>query len=905
MAHSFHLMRCLRPVLLAIILGCLMRAFPCVAQEPEEKPALTWPAVTQSARPWTRWWWHGSAVDEANLTRLLKEYHSAGLGGVEITCIYGVKGNQERNLEYLSPAWLEVVQHSVREANRLGMGVDLPAGSGWRMGGPSVKKEDANLKLELEKSTLKGGEAFEQKFAVAPQAVVAVSDQGEQITLTDKISQGSLRWEAPEDSTWTVYTLRSVWAGDRVKRPAPGGAGLNINPYFRRSVMNYLDVFGEKLDQLPGLRAQFHDSFEYEGNWQPNFLDEFAHRRGYRLEDHLPALAGEGPQELVARVKCDYRETLSDLVLEEFVQPWAKWAHQHNCLARNQGHGSPGNWLDLYAACDIPETESFGRLQGGDADRSILKFASSAANVAGRKLVSSETGTWLEEHFHVTLAHLKQIVDRQFFAGVNHTIYHGTAYSPADAQWPGWLFYASSQLNPQNPIWRDFPELNAYVTRCQSILQASQPDNDVLLYWPLHDAWQNPRGMRMEIRVHNAHDWFYDHPLGDAAELLEDNGYAFDYVSDRGLATCEVDESGQITAPGGQYQTIVIPRAQNLPLETLIKLNALSSAGANVLFWGGLPKSEPGLKGAKPSEAWDKVIAQAKQLIAEKRAWQGDDFLELLAQQKIRNEASLCERGLEVLRKQWDGKAVYFLRNKQETPLDAWLSLSAEVQGAAIFDPSTGSIGRATTREGKSGQLEVRLQIAPGQTIFLVASEAVAELQPWAYLETTAPATPLTGPWELEFLSGGPTLAKSFTSPKPVSWTEATDPEAQRFAGTVSYTTELQVPDNKVHYLLSLGEVRESARVKLNGQHVATLISKPYAVVLENLQAGNNQLDIEVTGLAANRIRDLDRRGIEWRIFEDINFVTIKYRPFDASKWPVRPMGLLGPVTIAPLATGE
>jgi hypothetical protein len=58
---------------------------------------------------------------------------------------------------------------------------------------------------------------------------------------------------------------------------------------------------------------------------------------------------------------------------------------------------------------------------------------------------------------------------------------------------------------------------------------------------------------------------------------------------------------------------------------------------------------------------------------------------------------------------------------------------------------------------------------------------------------------------------------------------------------------------------------------------------------------------VEVTNVAANRIRDLDRRGVAWRIFHDINFVDINYKPFDASDWPVREAGLLGPVTLQPL----
>ena len=36
--------------------------------------------------------------------------------------------------------------------------------------------------------------------------------------------------------------------------------------------------------------------------------------------------------------------------------------------------------------------------------------------------------------------------------GINHIFYHGTVYSPQDAPWPGWLFYASTQYNPDQPV---------------------------------------------------------------------------------------------------------------------------------------------------------------------------------------------------------------------------------------------------------------------------------------------------------------------------------------------------------------------------------------------------------------------------------------------------------------------
>ena len=92
--------------------------------------------------------------------------------------------------------------------------------------------------------------------------------------------------------------------------------------------------------------------------------------------------------------------------------------------------------------------------------------------------------------------------------------------------------------------------------------------------------------------------------------------------------------------------------------------------------------------------------------------------------------------------------------------------------------------------------------------------------------------------------------------------------------------------------------MRQSARVKLNGKDYGTLIMPPFRVVVDNLKPTGNTLEVEVTSVSANRIRDLDRRGVNWKIFKDINFVNVDYKPFDASEWPLTDCGLLGPVTL-------
>lgn len=86
----------------------------------------SWPVVTAECRPWTRWWWMGSAVDKKTIAQLLEEYRRKGLGGVEITSIYGTVGEQQHHIIYLSDEWIEMVRYTIAEANRLGMEVDLP-----------------------------------------------------------------------------------------------------------------------------------------------------------------------------------------------------------------------------------------------------------------------------------------------------------------------------------------------------------------------------------------------------------------------------------------------------------------------------------------------------------------------------------------------------------------------------------------------------------------------------------------------------------------------------------------------------------------------------------------------------------------------------------------------------------
>jgi hypothetical protein len=101
-------------------------------------------------------------------------------------------------------------------------------------------------------------------------------------------------------------------------------------------------------------------------------------------------------------------------------------------------------------------------------------------------------------------------------------------------------------------------------------------------------------------------------------------------------------------------------------------------------------------------------------------------------------------------------------------------------------------------------------------------------------------------------------------------------------------------------YRLSLGDVRETARVWLNEQEVGLAWSLPFEVTIPAtlLRQTDNRLVVEVVNLSANYMRLRDGQLPDWKKFYDINMVDIRYSPFNATNWKPMPSGLLGPVRL-------
>ena len=794
--------------------------------------AQSWPVPNPEAKAGTRWWWMGSAVDRQNLEWNLGEYARTGIGAVEITPLYGVQGNDQNDIPFLSPKWMQTLKDVEDIAKPLGIEVDMNCGTGWPFGGPHVPLEQAACKA-IFKDTVVNGD--------------------------------------------TIYRVEIGRTMQKVKRAAPGGEGWVVDHFDREAVANYLDRFEQAFKQsgVPYPHTFFNDSYEvYGANWTPRLFEEFQQRRGYDLRQKLPELLGlvdDGNQ-----VLADYRETLSDLLLENFTQQWVNWAHQHGVKVRNQAHGSPANLLDLYAAVDIPEIEGFGLSEFGIkglrtdpgmtkknfSDVSMLKYAPSAAHVMGKPLTSSETFTWLTEHFRTSLSQMKPDLDLMFTCGVNHVYFHGSCYTPKDDPWPGWKFYASIDMSPTNSIWRDAPYLMQYIERCQGFLQWGQPDNDFLVYLPVRDMWRlrSKPGEEDLLMQFDIHSMDKKAPQFISSILKIDSlGYDCDYISDRQLAKVRIEDGLLVTEGGTRYKALIIPSGTT-------------------------------------------IDSRLQQLIEPLRPCviQGEDAAKMAHFAKA--ESMKTKLGLRAIRRKNPTGYHYFIANL--TPHDIILNGDACLQTLAVpfkdalwYNPLNGTITQAKIQDGK-----VQIELRSGESMILQTFDEsiTTELPDRTSIAGQEVQKELAGPWTLSFIEESPKVAQTYQFEKPQTWETLGDSAAVTM-GTGVYTTTFNLSKKEAQqsWLLDLGDVRESARVYLNGAFVGCVWSVPYILDCQKaLKKGKNELRIEVTNLPANRIADMDRRQIPWRKMKEINIVDINYKKTTYAHWDLVPSGLNAPVRL-------
>lgn len=233
-----------------------------------------------------------------------------------------------------------------------------------------------------------------------------------------------------------------------------------------------------------------------------------------------------------------------------------------------------------------------------------------------------------------------------------------------------------------------------------------------------------------------------------------------------------------------------------------------------------------------------------------------------------------------------------------------------------LWDPLTGNIRRLPEFSTDSGRTTIPLQFEPYQSFFIVFEKMISEAASGGknFPEKIEVAT-LEGSWNVAFDPkwGGPA---NIHFDQLIDWTARPEEGIKYYSGIAVYRKTFDLPIDKTtiknkRLYLDLGEVKNMARVRLNGHDLGVVWTVPWQVDLtEIVKQEENQLEIEVANLWPNRLigdEQFPYDGIkngqwpEWlvegkeRTSGRYSFTTHHYYKADS---PLLESGLIAPVTI-------
>ena len=718
------------------------------------------------------------------------------------------------------------------------------------------------------------------------------------INLTPYFKNNSLNWQAPNGSDWRIVRLGYSLTG-KMNHPAPPEAtglevdkfdGAAVRRYLKTYLSMYLDAAGKNMVGKHGLRSLLTDSIEVgAANWTHDLPDKFKKLRGYDLTPWLPALTGAviGTPEQSEAFLYDFRRTLADLLVSEHYGTVAEVARKHGMKVYGEALEDQrpllGDDMAMRAHTSIPMAALWTYSRGASPRPTLLgdmKGASSVAHVYGQNLAAAESMTSAFSPWAFAPYDLKRIIDLEFAYGINRPVIHTSVHQPVDDKKPGLSLMIFGQYFNRHETWADMarPWID-YIARSSFLLQQGRNVADVAYFY----------GEEAPITA-----LFATAPPADLP-----NKYAYDFVNaDVLLNQLSVDKGELVAKSGARYKVLYLGgSSQRMTVPTLRRIAELAKAGATII--GQPPVSSPSL--ADDTSEFNKLVHQL---------WHGNTTKVGLGRVIASNDinAELSRLGIrpdfdyespsttesEILfvhRKVKDGE-IYFLTNRQNQSEKVEARFRITGKRPQIWNAITGSM-EAISFHTEGNQTIVQLEFGPEDAYFVVFRDDTTEPA-----ESVSPAAEQTvasisGPWQVELQPGlGTPETLSLDKLKPLN--EFEPPAIRYFSGVATYSTTYSLPEqpttNRTLWL-DLGNIGDVAEVHVNGQAAGITWFPPYRVDISKLlKAGDNVIEVQVANLWVNRLIGDQQPGAE-----KITFVAAPTYVPDA---PLRPSGLLGPVTL-------
>ncbi|MEO5587249.1 MAG: glycosyl hydrolase [Novosphingobium sp.] len=717
------------------------------------------------------------------------------------------------------------------------------------------------------------------------------------IDLTKQLgADGSLDW-TPPTGTWRVIRFGYSLVGTK-NHPAPAEAtGLEVDKFDGLAVRNYLETYlgmyrdavGADLVGKRGVRVLLNDSIEVGAtNWTPKLVDQFKRLRGYDPTPWLPVLAGTliGSREASDGFLFDFRRTLADLMASEHYGIIAEVAHANGLLVYGEAledhRPSLGDDMAMRSYADVPMAAmwTYDRKVGPKLSYiADIKGAASVAHLAGKTVVAAESLTAFGTPWAFGPADLRRVIDLEFALGVTRPVIHTSVHQPVDDKVPGLSLYSIGQHFNRHESWAELakPWVD-YMARSSLLLQQGRNVADVAYFY-------GEEGPLTGL-------------FGDKAITGAPIRHAYDFVNYDTLVELGVDYGEVVSKGGARYRALYLGgSSQRMSLAALRRVAALAEAGASIV--GTAPVGSPGLGDGTPEytalvgKLWS---GQGVTKVGKGQVFAATDVEQALGAMGVKPDFAYAKPAAdsEVLfaHRRMDDGDLYFVTNRANRAEQVEARFRVTGKTPELWRADTGTSEPVSYRS-EGGETVVPLAFGPEESFFVVfrkpATAPSAVVRPAAF----SPIAALDGPWDVAFQPGrgAPATLKLGTL---ASLSEQADAGVKYFSGVSTYTKTFTLPRGArrgVPLMLDLGQVGDLAEVRVNGQAVGTVWHAPYRLDIGTaVKRGRNTLEIRIANLWVNRLIGDAQPGAA-----KVTFTTFSTYP---AKTPLRPSGLIGPVTL-------
>ena len=499
-----------------------------------------------SARPWVYGFWINGNINSNGITADLEAMQRVGIGGLTLMDVDVKKGAPKGPAGFGTPAWRALFKHLCGEAHRLGLEVNMHNGPGWTgSGGPWITPELAMQKVVWTETVVSGPDHLDTALAqpetvwnfyrdiavlafpapagnshlralqaktlleVKPVVTHAVwpslaADQvivrNRIIDLTSRVkTNGHLVWEIPE-GRWTILRIGHTPTGKDCHPAQAEGIGPECDKLSKAAAeVMFKGMMGKLVADVGPLVGKtlvstHIDSWEIGSqNWTPLFPAEFQARRGYDLRAFLPVITGRvvDSLEISERFLWDFRQTISELLLDNYAEYYRELAHRHGLRLSIEGYSvCPTDEMAYAGRADEPMGEVWTRGKFG------MSFActetASAAHVYGKQIVSAEIFTtttqekWLD---YPGAALVKEVGDWAFCEGINRFVIHRYPMQPWRDARPGMSMGATGTHYERTRPGGNSPKPSTRTWRAASGCCSKAGR------WPTSACWE-PKGRR-------------------------------------------------------------------------------------------------------------------------------------------------------------------------------------------------------------------------------------------------------------------------------------------------------------------------------------------------------------------------------------------------------------------------